>query len=297
MASHDSQPIARAEFYGDIYEVLDTSLVDQAALNEQASGLHEAAETAEDRLAANALINEVGQRIEARREYALRRVLGRAASDIAAGTHEASLAYVAGFEDPEAQVAAAGRVAVYNFLIRNTWRTGNPISADETALASAHAASQRPVRVYGTHDPETGKVWVRITDPRVVEAQGMGAREEQVVERYPIVSQSVDDQGRTVVVVGGGGISERAFTIPSDSRALRVSHHGDTKVLELFIPAGSVSLGEAAIHEEGGQLDRVHNDLALSVAARAAGATRPSIFDTLQRPSGNPHPIPVAKTQ
>ena len=284
-----------AEFYGEIYEALDTSLVDQDALNTQDRELREGLETAEDHLAATALIKEARLRIEARREYALRRVIGRAASDIAVGTHDASLAYVASFEDPDEQVAAATRVAVYNFMIRSTWKSGSVASADSAAIASVSAAGQPSVRVHGTRDPETGGLWVRVTDPRSVEVEGLGTREEQVVERYPIVSQSVDTEGRAVVVVAGDGLAERTFTIPAGSRALRVGRHDNRDVLELFIPAGTVSLGEVDIHQEGDYIGLA--DVAIQLAARATGASRPSILDRLQPPRGNPRPIPVAKTQ
>jgi hypothetical protein len=278
--------------YLQIYEAFDTMREDTDALAATRAALLEACTPGTGDLATlNAEVARDLTRIEERRRYVVGSVIGQTALD-ALSIQAASLAYVTGYESTEGQQHAAWRVSTYNAILEQAWylRAVPPRGLREVSSNDPGRVVQPGVRIYGHADPDTGKTWVSLTDPRAVEHTDPVRVDDKVLAEYEVVSSSVNDAGETVAVIRPEGMPERTVVFPADSLVWRINPAGR---LELFIPANRSSIGETEVDSLARLLDSLNGVMRLVV--QVTGANLPNIATTFNDPTGNPYPIPVAK--
>ena len=141
-------------------------------------------------------------------------------------------------------------------------------------------------KITGRRDPETGRIWVNMGDPRAVQVEkGQSTITDRVVASYEIVQ--LNDSFVDVRLPAGEGTQRIAFNGQPNGQ-YRLSQDGNR--LELYIPRDRKSLPELDILTD-------FQDLGISLlSAREAGAAIRNIWESYDSPNhANPVPLNVAK--
>lgn len=312
----------------DVFEALETVDMDEARLLRDSRELErELVEPIEDpdvqQAALNDLVSAVAGDHKAfaeRRSYAVNSIAGRVGP---VAIRQASEAYLRqyGAAEPPARWLAGARLQNYQL------RLGYRAPTVNAGGALPQVAQYRVV--HATPDDEnSGKFWLSLTDPRVLEVAEMPAdgkalhydvrRQDLTVTRYAVDRMEADPKtGDWLVTVGTQHRywfdenekmwkhdeikdSGRVIRVADDSDVYRLSTKEDkggegVYELELYVPAGRTSVFEAMF--DAPYLDGARSRDTGRVALAAAGDYQHHIIDTFDAPVGNPIPIAVGKTK
>lgn len=273
-----------------VYEAFDTIAEDRAELG--VTTLELLMECGGDRELKHIVLDEADKDkdlIRQREDYVLKSLF-KTASLAFSDMQLAALEYTSGYEDPEELEKASKRVSHYNEIIEKNIANGSPLHVSLTPPErTAPITVADRVRLHGRTDPNTGKTWYNITNPRTVEYIDR-ADDPKPVMSYEVVEKTEDGEKITVIArqPSSGEATIRAV-FGKDSKTWKLSDDG--KRLALIIPGNSKSLLESYLLEQLSTLLE-SNDDATQAAVIAAGANVPNIIENFEHPDGvNPVPL------
>ena len=273
-----------------VYEAFDTIAEDRAELG--VTTLELLAECGDDRELKDIVLSEAAKDkdvIRQREDYVLKSLF-KTASLGASDMQLAALEYTSGYDDPEELEKASKRVSHYNQIIEKNIVNGAPLHMSLTpSERTAPITVSDRVRLHGRTDPETGKTWYAITNPRTVEYIDR-ADNPKTVMSYEIVEMSEEDEKITAIArQPSSGEATIKAVFSKDSRTWMLSDDG--KQLDLVIPSNRTSLLESGLLEQLSIL-LDSSDEATQTAVSATGANIPNIIESFEHPdSVNPVPL------